>query len=85
MIRTGSRAADIGLASVEAGFGAWLSYLSWGPLHHLFGGYMDNAPVVYVALGLFFLVPGIALIWLAVRLAFVPGGPPDRIDDADGS
>lgn len=74
-MRTGSRLADCGLAAVEAAFGVWLVYLSWGPLHHLFGGYMDNSPVVYLAIGLFFLVPGLALIWFGLRTAIHSGAP----------
>ena len=75
-MRTSRQLADLRLASVEAGFGGWLLYLSWGPLSHLFGGYMDNSPVVYLAIGLVFVVPGLALLWLAFRTAVQSGAPP---------
>jgi hypothetical protein len=48
-------------------FGAWLLWLSWGPLQRLFAEDRDNPSVVYLLFGAPFLVAGLALLGFAAR------------------
>ena len=47
---------------------------AWGPLRNVFGGYQDNAPVVYLLFALVLSLPGVALTALAFQLARRAGG-----------
>jgi hypothetical protein len=61
------RAAALAGAALASLVGIVLVFLSWQPLNRLFDDDMDNNPVVYLGFGLPFLVPGVYLLWYALK------------------